>query len=591
MTFDQLSLFVIFFMVFCLFLWGKLRYDVVAFGALVISVLLGLVPLDRAFSGFGHPATIIVALVLIVSTGLVNSGAVYVLSKKFFSNNKKLRQHITLSGGVGAVLSAFMNNVATLALLMPADIQKARKSEWSPRATLMPLSFATILGGMITLIGTPPNIIVSEIRQDYLGQPYSMFDFSYVGIVLATFGLAYLSLFGWRFMRKPKIKDPGAQLMREARYSSELTIPADSDLVGKALREIKKDANAADVVLRGFIREEKNFYGPNSLKCLVKGDTLLLDATPDSLDEFRISLNLDFSDSKRQAIADEAEELSLAELVVTEDSRIRGKSSQAVGLAWRKRSLLLGVSRKGRNIRKRVNRITIKTGDVLLLLMPKDLEADVIAWLGCLPLEDRGLQVTQGKKLVFGISTFAAAVIAASLGLVYLPIALAITVIIFAIFKLVGLSEIYKSVEWPIIVLLGCMIPLGTALTESGGTGLIVNSLMVVAGEWPSWVILLIIMLVTMTLSDILNNTTTALIAAPVAIEVAQRLSLSPDPFLMAVAIAASCAFLTPIGHKNNTLIMGPGGYDFNDYWRMGLPLELLVVAIGIPAILFFWPM
>ncbi len=590
MNSEQFLLFCILGSVFVFFIWGRLRYDIVAFAALVLAVLCGLVPVDAAFSGFGHPATVVVALVLVVSTGLVNSGAIFHISKNIFKSERSLRTHITLSGSIGAILSAFMNNVATLALLMPADVQNARKSKWSPRDSLMPLSFATILGGMVTMIGTPPNIIVSTVREEYLGQPYSMFDFSYVGLIAASAGLLFISIVGWRLIPKSKTLDAGAELLAKTRYHSELTIPEVSNLIGKTMDDLHKEAIKSDVYIRGFVRG-KLFHSRPNTTLLMKGDTLLLDSTPDSLDEFRTALSLDFSDGERQKIADEIESLNLCEAVVPVDSRIAGRTVQSIGLFWRKGAILLGISRKGRKISKRVRKVTIKPGDLLLLLVPEKEENNIVNWLGCLAMIDRGLTITQGNKLSFGVGVFGLAIVLASVGVVQLPLGLAIVVVIYAVTKLINTSEIYESVEWSVIILLGSMIPLGLAMTETGSTALVVDGVMDIAHQWPAWMVLTALMVVTMTLSDVLNNTATALIAAPIGVEMADRLGVSADPFLMAVAIAASCAFLTPIGHKNNTLIMGPGGYGFSDYWRIGLPLELLIIGVSVPSILFFWPL
>ena len=208
-----------------------------------------------------------------------------------------------------------------------------------------------------------------------------------------------------------------------------------------------------------------------------------------------------------------------------------------------------------------------------------------------MPLAPRGLDVIQRDKARKAIVIFAAAILLASLELIYLPIALASVAVLYILLDIVPLSQVYESIEWPVIVLLGAMIPISVALESSGGTQLLADLFVRGTDGWPTVLILTALMLVAMTLSDVLNNVATALIAAPIALDIAERLQVNPDPFLMAVAVAASCAFLTPIGHKNNTLIMGPGGYRFGDYWRMGLPLEILVVLTSIPMILLVWPL
>lgn len=593
MTTDQIILFSLFGAVFILLLWGRWRYDLVAFTALIIGVVVGVVPTKDAFSGFGHPATLVVALVLVVSAGLVRSGAVFLITRTLVDSARSLGSHIALMGAIGGVLSAFMNNVAALALLMPVDIQTARKAGRAPGLSLMPLSFATILGGMVTLIGTPPNIIIASIREDALGEPFQMFDFAPVGGVTAIAGLVFVALIGWRLIPTSGSQTNSGNPMDDyADYIAELTIPEKSKLVGKRVRELYEHAEKNDVAILGLVRDGKRRYGTAQNTTLMAGDALVIEATPDALDEFRAALSLDFADQKRQDhLRADGAGLTVIEVVVTDLSRINGKTSQSIGLAWRQRSVLMGISRQGRPIRSQVRKTVVQTGDILLLLVPQDNAADVTEWLGCLPLAERGLAVTEDKKVWLAIALFAAAVIAASLGLIYLPIALGLVVVAFVLTKIIPISEVYTHIEWPVVVLLGSMIPLGAALETSGGTELIAGSLIGLTQGLPAWAILTVLMIVTMTLSDVLNNTATTIVAAPVGIQMAQSLGVSADPFLMAVAVAASCAFLTPIGHKNNTLILGPGGYGFGDYWRMGLPLEILVVAVSIPAILVFWPL
>ena len=590
MTSDQITLFVLFGAFFGLLLWGRFRYDLVAFSALMVAVVLGLVPAAEAFSGFGHPATLVVALVLIVSAGLMRSGAVFLITRTLIDSSRSLAAHIALMGAIGGVLSAFMNNVAALALLMPVDIQTARKAGRSPALSLMPLSFATILGGMATLIGTPPNIIIAAIREQSLGEPYQMFDFAPVGGITAIAGLLFVALIGWRLI--PARGDASQAMEDLTDYIAELTVPEESKIIGKRVTELQDDAEQADVAILGLIRDGKRHYGRAHSALIRAGDALVVEATPQALDEFRSALGLAVADEQRVDLLKAAGEgVEIIEVVVPDTAMIVGKSAVSVGLAWRRNTVILGISRRGTRIVKQLRKTEVEAGDILLLLVPRGSAADVTAWLGCLPLAARGLAVTEDSKVWLAIGTFAAAIAAASFGLIYLPIALGLVVVAYVLARIVPLSELYTHVNWPVVVLIGSMIPLGTALETSGGTDLIAGALVNLTTGLPAWAVLTVLMVVTMTLSDVLNNTATTIVAAPVGIQMAQTLGVSADPFLMAVAVAASCAFLTPIGHKNNTLVLGPGGYSFGDYWRMGLPLEVIVVAVSIPAILVFWPL
>ena len=483
-----------------------------------------------------------------------------------------------------------MNNVAALALLMPIDINKARASNWAPRKTLMPLSFATILGGMATLIGTPPNIIISSIRYEHTGEPFKMFDFFPVGGITAIIGLAFVALIGWRLIPKTlENDDAGKQLIEIASYVSNLTVSQNSLVLGKNLHEIYETAEKCDAAVLGIIRNSIRIdKGIRNLK-IEENDQLIIDATPESLDEFRSIQKLEFPFKKDRILA-ESDNYIPIEVVVTDTSRLLNMSAIKVGLAWRKATVLLGISRKGRPIRKQIRRTIIREGDMLLVLVPKESFNEVINWIGCLPLAARGLNITDTSKMTAALSIFFVGLIVASVGLLKLPIVLGLVIILYCLTKIVPPREVYSSVEWPVIILLASVIPLGAALESNGTTEIIVQILTKYALSMEPWLIIAIIMIITMTLSDILNNTATTLVIAPISIQLAQTLNLNADTFLMAVAVSASCAFLTPIGHKNNTIILGPGGYRFGDYWRMGLVLEVLIIITSIPLLLIFWP-
>jgi di/tricarboxylate transporter len=553
-------------------------------------LLTGLVPTDSAFSGFGHPATVIIALVLIVSRGLSNSGVIELLARYVVDAGRRLGAHISIMSGLAAGLSALMNNVAALALLMPLDLQAAKKSGRSPSLSLMPLSFASILGGMITLIGTPPNIVIAEFRGDALGESYKMFDFAPVGIACAAVGVAYVALIGWRLLPIDRMTaDASEELFDLADYVVEVRVSEGADIIGKRVRDLDDLAAKSDVEIIGLSRRGKRLPGLARVAKIKAGDTLVLEASPDSLEEALGNLQLEYIGKGEGLLEDQ--NLVLQEVVVQESSRLAGRSTMSLKLLYRYRVSLVGVSRQGRRFRDNVRKLTLRPGDVLLLLGPEERLTDVTGRLGLLPLADRGQRVIQRNKVWLAVGLFVAAIAAASVGLVYLPVALGCVTAAYVFFNVVPIREVYDSVEWPVIVLLGSMIPIGSALQDTGGTALIAQGIVDVSAGFSPAIVLLLLVIVTMTLSDVMNNTATAVIAAPIAVEIASRLNVSPDPFLMGVAVAASCAFLTPIGHKNNTLIMGPGGYKFGDYWRMGLPLEVLIVAVSVPTILAVWPL
>jgi di/tricarboxylate transporter len=620
MTTDQHVLFGILFCLFALLLWGRVRYDIVALGALVVAVVAGIIPGKDAFAGFGHPATIIIALVLVVSKGLANSGAVDLIARWLVPAGRSVLTHIGIMAGLGAAMSAVMNNVGALALLMPVDIQAAEREKRSPAVTLMPLSFATILGGLITLIGTPPNIIISSIREEKLGAPFQMFDFAPVGIACAVTGVAFVALIGWRLLPKSTLeRQAGKELFDLGSYLVELRFGPESKSIDKTIGQLEDLLDDHDTILVELIRDGTGVPSYARWMKAREGDVLLVETVAGNLDKVVKELDLSFGaedvsadaqTERTQALAaaigkedaaveetaspkklERPSDLSLIEVVVRPGAAVEGRTALTMRLHELYGVWLIGISREGRKVKRRVRSMTLRAGDVLLLLGTDDRLQTASDHLGTLPLAERGLQVRDGKQALIAAALFAVAISLASVGLMYLPVALAAVTIFYVLLKIVPIRELYDAIEWPVVVLIGSLIPIGGALEKSGGTELLANWIVSISQGAPAWMILTLLMIVTMTLSDVLNNTATALIAAPVGIGVATSLGVNPDPFLMAVAIAASCAFLTPIGHKNNTLVMGPGGYRFGDYWRMGLPLEILIVAVAVPMILLVWPL
>lgn len=586
---DQTVIFSLLGVVLALLVWGRWRYDFVAFGALVAALILGVVPVDKAFEGFGHPATFIIALVLIVSRGLTNAGVVDQIGRVLNAKPRTVPTHIGLMSAIAAPLSAVMNNVAALALLMPLDVQAAAKAKRPPGMTLMALSFATILGGLVTLIGTPPNIVVASFREKALGQPFAMFDFAPVGGAAALAGLAFVAVLGWRLIPTTSAKASAHAGFDLAEYIAEARVKADSDLIDKTTAEVdarlEEKGSELLAVIRGNVR--LSTYQP---LLVAEGDVLVVEAPAESIDNLVGELGLEYlvpEKHEREGLKD----LSLIEVVVQPGAWLEGRSADSSGLLYHFPLSLVGVSRQGRRIQERLRNLTIEAGDVLLLLIPEHRQAEIIDWIGCLPLAPRGLAVGKRSMAALAAGLFAAAIALAAADVMKLPIALASCAVLFVALGLLAPREVYTTVEWPVIVLLGSMIPLGAALEASGGTARIADVLLSLTAGAPAWVALTVLMVVTMTLSDVLNNVATAVIAAPVGLAMANTLGVNADPFLMAVAIAASCAFLTPIGHKNNILVLGPGGYRFGDYWRMGLPVEIVIVAVSVPLLLVVWPL
>ncbi|CAM3294815.1 SLC13 family permease [Paracoccus nototheniae] len=593
MTTDQMMLFALLGAIVALMLWGRWRYDLVAFAGLMAAVLLGLVPTTEAFSGFGNPTTLIVALVLIATAGLTRSGAVARLARLMSGRDRGTTGHIMLFGGVGALLSGFMNNIAALAMLMPVDLQTGRKLGRAAGLTLMPLAFATILGGMLTLIGTPPNLIVSGFRADVLGEPYRMFDFLPVGGAVALAGLSFIALIGWRLIPRTQDDEGGGDSDGpQRRYVTTLVVTETSLTAARLIRDARTEASGAGVRITGVIRRGHDIEGPLDDQMLEDGDILILRSTPGALDEFRSTSNLAFPDGRQEPRArKDAEGQQLIECLVSVAAEIAGRSAQSFGLANRHDSVLIGLRRDGVALRRGLPRQELRAGDMMLMLVPESRVDDMLAATGLLRLDGGSLPVQRERHMRTALLIFGLAVLAATFELTTMPIALGCVIIAYVLFGVLSVQELYDHVDWPIIVLLGSMIPLGLALDATGGSALIAQALAQVTQGYPAWMALALLMGGTMFLSDVLNNNATTIIAAPVSIRLAEQLGVNPDAFLMGVAVAASCAFLTPIGHQNNTLILGPGNYRFGDYWRMGLPLEIIVMIVAVPLLLIVWPL
>ncbi len=589
MTIDQWIIFGTLLVTMILFITGRWRYDVVALIALLIVTITGLIPTNRAFSGFSNTAVITVAAVLVLSKGLQNSGIVDWIGQHL----EKLKGGITIQllvlTGIVAFLSAFMNNVGALALLLPVVLQLSHKKNISPSALLMPLAFASLLGGMTTLIGTPPNILISSFRHQTGAESFSMFDFSPVGAGVAVAGILFVSLIGWRLIPKRRSKAKTENLFDIENYITEVRLTPGSVLSGKRLREVnifsKTEAN-----IIGLVRDGERRMEPSALIKLKENDILILSADAENIKKLVASDDLELVGSKTIGKTDlESEEVILLEAVIMPDSQMLGGTARSLNLRANYGINLLAISRQGRVLRNRLDRIRFRNGDVLLLQSHVETSTEVVDALGCLPLAGRGLRIGHSRQMLVSLGIFIAALLVAALGWLPAAISFVAAVVVMLVTKIVSLKEAYESIDWPIIILLGAMIPVGEALESTGGAQLIASSILGVSRWLPPEGTLIIVLVATMFLSDIINNAAAVVLMAPIGIRIAQGLGVQIDPFLIAIAIGASCAFLTPIGHQSNTLVMGPGGYKFGDYWRMGLILEVIVVIVATPLILYFW--
>lgn len=584
-----------------LFLWGRWRHDMVAVGALLGAVLAGLVPAEAAFAGFGHPAVVSVAALLILSAGLQASGAVEALARAVLPGQQSRLgagwPAVTLLAALAAGLSAVMNNVGALALLMPLAIRLAQRDGLAPGQVLMPLAFGSILGGMTTLIGTPPNLIVSGFRAAEAGAGFAMFDFAPVGMAVALAGLCFIGVAA-RFL-VPARRGAGAEAFDTAAYLTEARIPEGSKAVGLALREVEAKLEAAEAQVVGLVRNEARIPAPSPWRRLQAGDILVIEADPAALAGALTALGLTLEEQvaptagrKKRGAGVEAirsDEVALLELAVLPGAEIVGRSAAMLRLRTRYGINLLAVSRQGRHAMSRLRSLPLRAGDVLLMQGPAEAVADFAAHAGCVPLAERPLVIPDRRRAIMAAGIMAAAIGVAAAGLLPAAVAFVGGVLAAMALGIVPLRRAYAAVDWPVIVLLGALIPVAEAMATTGAADVVARLLLSIAGDGGVVAALAILLAVTMTLSDFMNNAATAAVMCPVALRAAVEAGGPPDAFLMAVAIGASCAFLTPIGHQNNTLILGPGGFRFGDYWRLGLPLEAIVLIVAVPMLLLVW--
>lgn len=589
-TFQQALLFAILILTMVLFVVGRWRYDVVALLALLATTLVGLVPMEGAFSGFSNPAVITVAAVLVLSRGLQNSGLVDLIGQRLERVRGGITVQLAVLTLVVAALSAFMNNVGALALLLPVALSLAHKKGISPSKLLMPLAFASLLGGMTTLIGTPPNIIASAFRQQATGTTFGMFDFSPVGLGVAAAGLLVIVLLGWRLIPARVERSVSENLFDIENYITEVRLPEKSALNGKRLREADIFARL-EINIVGLVRDGERRLEPSALTGLRSNDILMLSANAQNIQKLVESGDVELVGSQKIGSSDlVSEDVRLVEAVVMPNSQMIGGTARSLNLRAEYGVNLLAVSRQGRLLRSRLDRIRLRNGDVLLLQSHVETSREIIETLGCLPLAGRGLRLGQPPRVAAAVGIFGAALLVTAFGLLPAQVSFLAAVVVMIFAKILSLREAYEAVDWPIIILLGAMIPVGEALQTSGGAQLIAGSLLRLADYTAPVVTLAIALLATMFLSDVINNAAAVVLMAPIGISVANGLGVSVDPFLIAIAIGASCAFLTPIGHQSNTLVMGPGGYKFGDYWRIGLLVEAAVAATAVPLIMIFWP-
>lgn len=586
MTYEQILAFGLIAVMMAAFLWEKFRYDVVACVALIAAVSLGLLPAKDAFSGFSDDLVIIVGSALVVSAGVARSGVVDLAIKKFFPALSSLHGQMLLLLITVTVLSAFIKNIGALAIMMPVAFQFARRSNVPPSVFLMPMAFSALLGGLMTQIGTSPNIAVSRLRQELTGEPFTMFDFTPVGATLAVAGIIFLIFFYWLVPRRENQNPSLQEALEGSSFATEAHIPPQSPFIQRPLHQLLKIAEGevtASAVLRGETR-----LSPFPDILLHAEDILLLEGPSEALDRIVSQANLSLAGnlSPRAGRGD----LSSIEAVIGRGSPLIGQTAQELSLVHTYGVNLLAVSRQGKRIRERLGQLTLRSGDVVLLQGLRAQMPSILTELGCLPLAEREILLGTSRNVLIPLAILVIAMGATALGIAPVAMAFFTAALAMVAFGVIPVSEVYRAVDGPILVMLAALIPVADTLRTSGVSDVIAGWLNTVAGGLPAWGAVAMILLTAMAVTPFLNNAATVLVMAPIAASFATGLGYKPEAFLMAVAIGAGCDFLTPIGHQCNTLVMGPGGYRFSDYPRLGLPLSILIVLVSVPALLMVWP-
>ena len=590
MTAQQMLAFAIVGVMMVLFIWGRLRYDVVAMLALLASLLAGTVAPDDAFAGFSDDIVIIVGSALVVSAAVSRSGIIEAALRWLVRKLTTMGVQLLVLVGTVTLLSSLVKNIGALAMLMPAALKMARKSGNSPSLYLMPMSFGSLLGGLITLVGTSPNIIVSGVRQEMTGQPFRMFDFAPVGLGLSAVGVVFL-MFAWRLL--PSDRRATASLgeaVKISDYNTEAAVPEGSAAVGRTVGALIGMADG-EITVTGLIRAGERRKVVLFDTVIEEGDILLLRGEPDGLERAVAQGGLEMTRHDTASKLDlPASKVGVIEAVTTVSSALVGKSVGSIRLFDEQGISLLAISRSGHRMTERLSRTRLQAGDVLLLQGPVELLPERIRALGLLPLAERSLQIGSVRKELMPILILAAAMGLTAAGILPVAIAFFGAAVLMIVTGAISPEGAYEAVEWPLLIMLGALIPVSEALQTTGGTDLIGAWLSDVATGLPVWGAVALIMVAAMAVTPFLNNAATVLVMAPIAVTFAGTLGYAPEAFLMAVAVGAGCDFLTPIGHQCNTLVMGPGGYRFSDYPRLGLPLSILVVLTGVPLILTVWP-
>jgi di/tricarboxylate transporter len=591
MTLQQALAFGLIGLTIAAFIWGRWRYDVIAVTALLLGVVIGVVPAKAAFDGFKNDITVIIACALVVSAAFARSGIVESLLRPLIPRLKSSATQVPFFTLAVTVLSMATKNVGALAIMMPIALQVARRTGTPPSRLLMPMAFGSLLGGTVTLVGTSPNIIVSQVREQILGKPFAMYDYAPVGLGVTAVGLIFLT-FAYRLLpiARPTVETMDAAIAANP-YVTEAQVPEDWPLEKRSIGYLQSLAHG-EVAVMALLRDGVRRAAPHPNTRARPGDVLLLQGDHQALDDFiaRARLRITRAD-KPVAMEDNAEEVRVVEAVVSADSSLVGRSAGQENLHGEYGVNLLAVSRSGYRLSRELRRVQLRAGDIIVLQGGERTLPGALKTLGLLPLAEREVRLGGIRHKLAPAVILALAMLLVAFQVTPVAIAFFGAAVLMVVIGSIRMRGAYQALDGPVLVLIAALIPVSDAIRATGGADLIAHTLAGVFQGRAPVLALGAVMAVAMAATPFLNNAATVLIVAPIGASLARLLGLNPDPFLMAVAMGAACDFLTPIGHQCNTLVMAPGGYRFIDYPRLGAPLTAIVLLVGTPLIALVWPL
>jgi di/tricarboxylate transporter len=585
-----LVLIILFIAVF-LFATEWIRMDLVSMMVLLALALTGLVSVEEAFSGFSNPAVITVAAMFIISAGLTNTGALAPLGEKLlrFSGNSEFRMIIAIML-CAALFSAFINNIGAAAMLMPLVVSVGQKSRISPSKLLIPLAFGSLLGGVCTLIGTPPNILMNALLTEYTGESFSMFDFTPVGLVILTTGVIYMAVIG-RFLLPDRKGGTLTEAYQVKEYITETEVLAGSPLDGQRISQCGLDRKFG-LKVRAILRGRQKYPFPHRNRKVYVGDTLFLEGDPQAILKLREEQGLSIVPEQDNPTLDQQDKSSMVvvEASLSPNSELVGKTLREVHFADTYGMTVLAIWRSGAPVVRKVDHVVLRFGDVLLLQGHKEKAIHLGSDHGFLLMGDVSPVTYRPQKAPLAVCTLFGVIVLAASGTLPIMLSACLGALLMVLFRCLRTREIYQTVNWQILVLIAGTLPLGIAMEKSGAAHFLAEQIVTTVGPWGPWAVLAAVFFITFALTEVMSHAAAAVLVAPIAYNTALDLAVSPKPFFMAVAVAASSCFMTPISHQSNALVMGPGGYRFVDYLKTGTPLNLLVWVVASLLIPLIFP-